>query len=119
MSLDIIIIQELRRDATHGERISGPYSLWCTNHSGTNNHGVGFLVHDRITVLDFAIHTVANSTARAAQLTIETKRGRRSLYALYAPHAGYGEEIVQQFWEDAIALPDIAKSVVGVDANDL
>ena len=117
MSLDIIIIQELRRDATHGERISGPYSLWCTNHSGTNNHGVGFLVHDRITVLDFAIHTVANSTARAAQLTIETKRGRRSLYALYAPHAGYGEEIVQQFWEDAIALPDIAKSVVGVDAN--
>ena len=114
---DIVIIQETRRDETHGERISGSYCLWCSGHNGTHNHGVGFLVHDRIKILEFTIHKVANSSARAAQIIVSTKTGRRSIYALYAPHTGYGEDTVRHFWEDAADLPDIAKSIIGVDAN--
>jgi hypothetical protein len=116
-NLDFVIIQEIRREETHGDKISGSYCLWCTSHNGSNSHGVGFLVHDRIEVLEFKIHKIANSLARAAQLTIATKKGRRSIYALYAPHSGYGEDLIQHFWEDATDLPDIAKSIVGVDAN--
>ena len=116
-NFDFVIIQELRRDMSQGDRITGSYCLWCTGHNGNNNHGVGFLVHDRIEVIDFIIHKIANSSARAAQLIIATKKGRRSIYALYAPHAGYEEDFIQHFWENAADLPDIAKSIIGVDAN--
>ena len=117
LGIDIVILQETRRDATHGERAGNAYALWCTKHDGNHNHGVGFLVHKDIDVVDFLPYRIAGSDARAAQLIIETKNGRRSLYSLYAPHAGLGEDLVRMFWEEAQELPNAEKSIIGGDCN--
>ena len=117
LGIDIVILQETRRDITLGERAGNAYNLWCTKHDGTSNHGVGFLVHRDIQVVDFKPYRIAGSDARAAQLVIETKTGRRSLYSLYAPHAGLGDDHVQTFWDEAQELPNAEKSVIGGDCN--
>ena len=117
LGVDIVILHETRRDETHGEAAGNAYWLWCTKHDGTHNHGVGFLVHKDIKVVDFKACEITNSNSRAAQLIIETIKGKRSLYALYAPHVGLGEDLVRQFWEEAEELPNIEKSIVGVDGN--
>ena len=117
LRIDIIIMMETRRAETHGEKATQAYSYWCTEHDGTSNHGVGFMVHKDIKVLDFKKCRVGNSDSRAAQPIIETKKGKRSLYALYAPHIGHGEDTIRKFWEDAQDLPCINKSIVGIDAN--
>ena len=94
LRIDIIIMMETRRAETHGEKATQAYSFWCTEHDGTSNHGVGFMVHKDIKVLDFKKCRVGNSDSRAAQLIIETRKGKRSLYALYAPHIGHHPQIL-------------------------
>ena len=117
MGLDIVCLQETRRPETRGEIIGNKYALWCTPDDGTSNHGCGFLVHRDTEVEDFIIHKVINSQSRAAQIIVKTRKGRKSLYSLYAPHIGHGEDMVRQFWEEAADLPHMNTSVVGTDAN--
>ena len=116
MNLDVIALQEVCRDPDNGLSVDG-YSLWCSGKHGNGHHGVGFLVRNNIKVIEFIVHTIIHSDARAAQLIISTKKGPRSIYSLYAPHSGYGDDIIRLFWEEAAALPAIDKSVICVDAN--
>ena len=113
LGIDILVMLETRRDEAHGIRADNRYNFWCGPHDN-GNHGVGFLVHKDVQVLDFQKFEVGGSFARAAQLTLKTKMGKRSIYALYAPHIGLGEDAVRLFWENAQELPQINKSVVGV-----
>ena len=116
LGIDILIMLETWHDEADGIRADNHYNYWC-GPCDNGHHRVGFLVYKDISVVEFQKYEVGGSFARAAQLTIQTKKGKKSLYALYAPHIGLGDDVVRRFWEDAQELPQIGKSIVGVDAN--
>ena len=113
---DIVVVVEARRAFSPGEKITSRYSIYSSGCEG-GNYGVAFLVHGDVIVEDFKCVTIAGSESRAAYLDIKTVLGARRLYALYAPHAGLGDELVGTFWQEVPQLPGIEKAIVGVDAN--